>query len=245
MTATDAARARFPWAMVVFATPVLVALILLGNWQVQRLAWKQDLLATIDARLAAPAVPIGQIEAGIAGGGDIRYAPVTVTGRFDHARERHFFATYRAASGYFVFTPLVMDDGRQVLVNRGFVPFDRKAPDSRLQGQVGGTVTVVGLARQRLDAKPSFIVPDNDLAANIFYWKDWSAMVSSAGLDPAAVLPFFIDADDTPNPGGWPVGGVTRIDLPDNHLQYAVTWYGLAVTLVLVVAAFTWRRMRP
>ena len=69
-------------------------------------------------------------------------------------------------------------------------------------------------------------------------------MVGQAGLDPDAVLPFFIDADATPNPGGWPVGGVTRIDLPNNHLQYAITWYGLALTLVVVVGVFIWRRRR-
>lgn len=245
MSTAGATRARFPWVMVVVALPVFAALLMLGTWQVQRLAWKQDLLATIEARLDAAPVPAAEIEARVAADGDIRYTPVIVSGVFDHGRERHFFATHRGASGYFVYTPLVLEDGRHALVNRGFVPFDRKAPDTRPEGQVQGAVTVTGLAREQLDEKPSFIVPDNDLPANIFYWKDWAAMVGSAGLDPAETLPFFIDADDTPNPGGLPIGGVTRIDLPNNHLQYAITWYGLAATLVIVVSVFAGRRMRP
>ena len=243
MNAVLRARPRFPWMVLLAAVPAFAALIALGTWQVQRLAWKENLLATIDARLDAAAVDAALIEARVAADGDIRYTPVRAGGVFDHARERHFFATHRGASGYFVYTPFLLDDGRHVLVNRGFVPFDRKAPDSRPDGQVRGAVTVTGLARERLDGTPSFIVPDNDLPANIFYWKDWAAMVDSAGLDPGRTLPFFIDADDAPNPGGLPIGGVTRIDLPNNHLHYAITWYGLAAALVAVVIAFVRRRL--
>jgi len=132
-----------------------------------------------------------------------------------------------------------------LLVNRGFVPFDLKDAPTRAEGQTEVPVTITGLARERLAEKPSFVVPDNDLAGNIYYWKDWTAMVDQTGYDPNAVLPFFLDADETANPVGWPVGGVTRIDLPNNHLQYALTWYGLAVVLVVVTGLFVWRRMRP
>lgn len=239
------ARQRFPWALLAFALPALIVLLMLGNWQVQRLAWKQDLLATIDARVISAPVTIDQITELAGRGGDIRYMPVTVAGTLAHDREQHFFATHKGASGYYVYTPLELNDGRVVLVNRGFVPFDLKDPATRPQGQVQGEVTITGLARERLDAKPSSIVPDNDLDANIYYWKDWSSMVLQSGYKTdGAVLPFFIDADDTPNPGLWPVGGVTRIDLPNNHLQYAVTWYGLGGALVVVVAVFMWRRVK-
>ena len=163
---------------------------------------------------------------------------------FDHSVEQHFFATLRGASGYFVYTPLVMADGRIVLINRGFVPFDLKEASLRPEGQIAGDVSISGLARERLAEKPSFVVPDNDPGQNIYYWKDWEAMVAEAGLDRDRVLPFFIDANDAPVPGGWPVGGVTRIDLPNNHLQYAITWYGLAAVLVIIVGLFILRRMR-
>lgn len=237
-------KSSFPWLLMALAVLALAVLIALGSWQVQRLAWKEDLIATIQARLAAAPSSIADVAARAAAGDDIRYQPVTVSGLFLHDREQHFFATFRGASGFYIYTPLQMADGRMVLVNRGFVPFDLKAPETRAEGQVDGVVTVSGLARERLDGKPSFIVPDNDPDQNIYYWKDWGAMVMLADLEADAVLPFFVDADDAPNPGGWPAGGVTRIDLPNNHLQYAVTWYGLAVTLVIIVGLFVRRRMK-
>jgi surfeit locus 1 family protein len=116
------------------------------------------------------------------------------------------------------------------------VPYDRKDPAARAQGQVKGEVTVTGLARDPLSEKPSFIVPENQPAKNMFYWKDLSAMAASAGLPADKVLPFFVDANNAPNPGGLPVGGVTLINLPNNHFQYALTWYGLALVLLVVVA---------
>ena len=124
------------------------------------------------------------------------------------------------------------------------MPYDLKDPATRPRGQPEGEVTVTGLARDPLAEKPSSIVPDNDPAKNIFFWKDINAMAATAGLPQGAgVLPFFIDAGPAPNPGGWPVGGVTLVELPNNHLQYAVTWYGLAAALagVMIVG---WRKRR-
>lgn len=231
---------RFPWLVVVCALPVLAALVMLGNWQVQRLAWKQDLLATIEARLDAAPVPAAGVAGLVSAGDDIRYRPVEARGTFAHEREQHFFATHNGASGYYLYTPLEIEGGEVVFVNRGFVPFDLKEPERRPESLTEGPVTVTGLARERLDGKPSFIVPDNDPEKNIYYWKDWNLMVARAGYAPDDVLPFFIDAFEDEAAGDWPIGGVTRIDLPNNHLQYAVTWYGLAVTLVIVLAAFVW-----
>nr|WP_272211849.1 SURF1 family protein [Marinicella sp. W31]MDC2877738.1 SURF1 family protein [Marinicella sp. W31] len=228
----------------ILALAAFVCLILLGNWQVSRLHWKENLLATVDARLQEPPVSLAEIEALSAQGTNIEYRPVTVTGQFEHRGERHFFATFEGQSGYYVYTPLRLADERAVLVNRGFVPFDMKAAETRGEGQVGGAVTVTGLARERLSQKPSFLVPENDLAQNIFYWKDIDAMTASAGLDREKVLSFFIDADDAPNPGGLPAGGVTRISFPNNHLQYAITWYGLAAVLAIGVAVLVFKGRR-
>ncbi|MER8398492.1 SURF1 family protein [Mesorhizobium sp. M1348] len=218
-------------------------LLALGTWQVQRLHWKEGLLQTIDQRTHSAPVPLAEVEKRFAATSDVDYTPATVTGTFLHQGERHFLATWEGQSGFDVFTPLQLDDGRFVLINRGFVPYDFKDPAKRPQGQVTGEVTVTGLARNPLPAKPSMMLPDNDPQKNIFYWKDRDAMASSAGLPAgAALVPIFIDANATANPGGLPVGGVTVIDLPNSHLQYAITWYGLAAALAGVL--ISWLR-RP
>ncbi len=155
---------------------------------------------------------------------------------------RHFFATWHGRTGYHVYTPLELADGRFLFVNRGFVPFEAKEPEMRKQGQLTGRQTVTGLARARLAEKPSSIVPENDLAKNIFYWKDLDTMAASTGIPAERLVPFFVDAGEAPNPKGLPIGAVTQFDLPNNHLQYAVTWYGLAAALVGVALYALFRR---
>ncbi|MGO4569002.1 SURF1 family protein [Rhizobium sp. 2YAF20] len=240
-------RARPIWqvAKAVFLLAVLGILLSLGTWQVQRLHWKEGLLADIAARRTAPAVPLVDIEAMANSGGDIEYRNVTASGQYLNNKERHFFATYDGAPGFYVYTPLQLSDGRYLFVNRGFTPYEVKEPEMRMQGQLTGQQTVTGLARAKLAGKPSSLVPDNDLAKNIFYWKDLDVMASSDGLMKDKVLPFFVDADATPNPKGLPIGAVTIIDLPNDHLQYAFTWYGLAATLVAIVAISWFRKRLP
>ena len=224
---------------------VLVALAILlslGTWQMQRLYWKEALLSDMAERRVAAPLPLAGIEAMAARGEDIEYRPVTVSGTFANNRERHFFATWRGQTGYHIYTPLQLSDGRFLFVNRGFVPFEAKEPEMRKQGQLTGEQTVTGLARTRLAEKPSSLVPDNDLAKNIFYWKDLDAMAASTEIAPDRLVPFFVDAGDAPNPKGLPIGGVTQFDLPNNHLQYAVTWYGLAFALLLVSGVYILRR---
>lgn len=235
------------WLAFVLGLVALAILLSLGTWQVQRLHWKEGLLATIDQRMHAPPVSLAEAERLFEETGDVDYVPVTVTGAFMHEGERHFLATWKGQSGFYIYTPLRLEDGRSLLVNRGFVPYGMKEASSRAEGQAGGAVTVTGLARNPLAEKPSSIVPDNDVAGNIFFWKDRDAMAASAGLPSGhGLVPFFLDADATPNPGGWPAGGVTIVDLPNNHLEYAVTWYGLAAALagVLLFSLIGQRRRR-
>lgn len=237
------ARIVVTTALVLVALAVLLSL---GTWQVQRLHWKEQLLSDMAERRSAPPVSATEVEAMIGRGEDIEYRTMTATGTFDHADERHFFATHQGKTGFYVYTPLTVADGRVLFVNRGFVPYEMKDPASREQGQVPGEVTLTGFARGELQEKPSAIVPDNDIAKNVFYWKDLAAMSSATGHDRDGVLPFFMDVDASQaNPGGWPQGGVTHFALTNNHLQYAVTWYGLAGALVVVVGGVLWRRKYP
>lgn len=238
-----APRGRVPWLTLGIGLVALAVLLGLGTWQVERLAWKEALLATIDRRIHSEPVQLAEIEQRYAAAADVDYTPVRLSGTFMHDSEAHFLATWQGDAGFFIYTPLALPDGRFVFVNRGFVPYEQKEPAARREGQVRGPVELVGLARNPLAEKPSSIVPDNDPAKNIFYWKDLSGMAAHAGVDTAKLLPFFIDAGSAPNPGGLPVGGVTMVDLPNNHLQYAVTWYGLAAALVAVLGIWTWRRI--
>lgn len=234
--ATERRTWRF-WAALVFVPIALVILLSLGTWQVNRLHWKESLLADIASRGAAQAIDVAELERLLAAGEPIDYRHATVSGRYLNDKERHFLATFEGQSGFYLYTPLELADGRYLFVNRGFVPYDRKDPATRPQSLMIGPQTVTGLARAELTEKPSSLVPDNDEGANIFYWKDLVRMAASTGLPEDRVLPFFLDADATPVAGGLPKGGVTQIDLPNNHLQYAITWYGLALALAAVAIA--------
>ena len=245
MSDTHAPRRGRAIATGIALAAALAVLLSLGTWQVERLFWKQALIADIEARRHATPAPLDGIAAMAAKGGDVDYRTTAATGLFHHDKERHFFATHDGQPGFYVYTPLELADGAFLFVNRGFVPYERKEAKTRLAGEIAaGPVTVNGLARARLAEKPSTLVPDNDLAKNIFYWKDLDAMAATTGLPADKVLPFFLDADATPNPGGLPVGGVTQVDLPNNHLQYAITWYGLALALVAVAGSLWWRGRR-
>lgn len=233
------------WIGLVLVPVAMAILLSLGTWQVNRLHWKESLLADIDERSHAPAVDVSDIAARLAAGEEIDYRHASASGRFLNDKERHFLATFDGQSGFYLYTPLEMADGRYLFVNRGFVPYDRKDPKTRPESLVEGEQTITGLARAKLNEKPSSLVPDNNEGTNIFYWKDLTRMAASTGLPEDRVLPFFLDADATPVAGGLPKGGVTQVDLPNSHLQYAITWYGLAFALAAVTIAGLFRRKTP
>ena len=232
------------WLLLLLSAVVFAVLLALGTWQVQRLHWKEALIERIEQRIAAQPIELDAMERIYNEDGDVDYRPLQVSGAFVHDGERHYFATWKGQSGFFIHTPLKLADGRYIFVNRGFVPYDRKDAQTRDEGQIVGGVRVAGLARNAPEQKSSVIVPDNDVEKNVFYWKDMGVMSATAGLpEGSTFVPFYLDAGDAPNPGGLPVGGVTLIDLPNSHLQYAITWYGLAAALLGVLLVW-WRRNR-
>jgi surfeit locus 1 family protein len=228
------------------ATLVGVAfLVALGNWQMHRLAWKEGLIAAIAERAHAAPVPLKTAEDRAAASEDVEYTRVAVSGQFLNDREIHLYALDETGEpGFDVITPLRLGDGSIVLVNRGFVPNELKDPGRRTAGELSGEVSVTGLLRHP-DVHGMFI-PANDVARNIWYWRDIDAMAAAAGGgDAPSVHRFIVDAEAAPAPpGGWPKGGVTRLELPNRHLEYALTWYGLAAALVGVFLAFAAGRWR-
>ncbi|MFV3075792.1 SURF1 family protein [Niveispirillum fermenti] len=240
------ARRFRPSVPVTIATLVALAILIgLGTWQMDRLAWKTDLIAHIDAGLAAGPVDLP----GDAPGAMVwEYRRVRVTGYFLHDHESYIGPRLytgtdgRQHQGVHVLTPLVRADGAgTVLVDRGWVPLDRRDPATRADGQVVGTVTVTAIAR--VPQGQGFMQPDNRPDKRDFFWLDMGALAAIAGVDRLA--PLVLQADDTPNPGGLPIGGRTIIQLKNDHLSYALTWYGLALTLVGVYIAFGFRRQDP
>jgi len=138
----------------------------------------------------------------------------------------------KGGTGFDVLTPLREAGGRFVLVNRGFVPTELKDPARRAVGQPAGTVRLSGMLRLPSEKKPNWFVPDNRPDRDDWFWIDLRAMGAADGL--ADVAPFYLEADATPNPGGWPKGGVTPLALPNDHLQYAITWFSLAVVAIVI-----------
>ncbi|HUO55669.1 MAG TPA: SURF1 family protein [Rhodoblastus sp.] len=224
----------------------VAALSGLGVWQLRRLAWKEDLLARIATRRDAPPVPLPPpAEWPNLKPQNYDYRHVRLRGIFDHARESYLFrasATGAASGGpgYEVITPLKLESGGWVFVNRGFVPDQLKDPARRSAGEVAGEVEVVGLMRGP-ESRNQFTPPDEPVK-NLWFTRDPAALAAHWGL---AAAPFSVDADATPNPGGWPEGGATVMNIPNNHLSYALTWFALAATLLAVAAAFIWRKERP
>lgn len=218
----------------------LTVLVGLGSWQVERLRWKEDLIATRALQLAAaPEILPAQSEDWAVW--DFRR--VEVRGAFRHDLEQLFGAsTHDGELGHHVLTPLVRADGTALLVDRGWVPTDRAHPAARREGQAAGALTVTGIARYRGTDTAGWFTPANQPEARMWFSYDLPALQQALGL---TLLPVVVEADDRPNPGGLPVGGLTRVELTNNHLQYAVTWYGLALTLAGVYLAFSLQRGDP
>ena len=216
----------------VMAVPMVLLMLGLGVWQLHRLQWKEALIATIDQRIGAAAVPLPA-------GNDIEpdgwnYRHVRVTGRFLHDKEIHLLAyTERGNLGYHVITPLARQDGGYVLIDRGWVPTAKADPKTRPDGQLPGTVTVEGVVRHGWTQ--GWFVPDNEPAKNLWFFGDLAAMAKTAGV---TVPPILVEAGPAPNPGGFPIGGQTLVTLPNHHLQYALTWFGMALALMVIYVLY-------
>jgi surfeit locus 1 family protein len=216
---------------------LLLALLFtaLGTWQVERREWKLDLIERVTARVSAPPQPVPPpIEWASLEPREAEYRRVRATGVFLHDKETLVDALTERGAGAWVLTPLRTAEGT-ILVNRGFVPPDRRAPESRATGQPPGEVTVTGLLR--LTEPEGRVLRPNRPAENRWFSREVQAIARARGLK--QVAPFFIDADATPNPGGVPVGGLTVVRFRNTHLIYALTWFGLAALsiagLVLVL----------
>lgn len=234
-----------PTLMTLVMLPVL---IMLGGWQLERKVWKEDMIARLAAGRSAMPVSLKEVSDKHRAGENIEYTRVAVTGTFEHDTERHVYAPRAESQGWDVYTPLRSDAGA-VYVYRGWVPDRLKDAATRGEGQIAGQVTVTGLARLP-ETAGTFTLPD-DAKANRWYRRDpvefsWNGAVAEQRTQKqSVVLPFSIDAEAEPaNPGGWPKPTPTEIRLSNRHLEYVVTWWGLALTLFVVYALYARQRLR-
>ena len=232
-----AARNRSWRSLFIPALLAFAVLIALGTWQIERKAWKEALIASLTERLAVPpqALPPAEDWARLDRADD-EYRRVKFTASLDNAREALVFAAASAfrpdvtSPGYWVFTPARLADGSIVIVNRGFVPDARRDPKSRPQGQITETIKIAGPLRW--PDERHWFTPADDVSHNLWFARDPAGIAAAKGL--GAIASFYVEQEAPTPPGGLPQPGKLVVALPDNHLQYAVTWYGLAVVLVAV-----------
>ena len=218
----------------------------LGIWQLDRKIWKENLIATLNTRLgrAPEDLPPRDSWPRLRQDGE-EFRRVAFPAEFIDGEEA---LVYTAGSplrpdvkgpGYWVFAPARLAGGSIVLVNRGFVPADHKDPAMRADGTPRGIVDLVGVMRWP-ETRDSF-TPADDPKQNVWYLRDSNAIATFKKWVTAA--PFYIDQEAPTPAGAWPKPGKLEVHLPDNHLQYAITWFGLALALAGVYVAWLARRL--
>lgn len=234
-----------------FVAAALPTLIALGTWQWSRMHWKQGLLADLERSAAATPVALSSL-AGVdltssaQAWKGLRFRRVTVTGTFEHTGEMHVWSPQPSGPAWSVVTPLKLAVGApaafRILVVRGVVPSAAKPPSTRLSGQVHGPQTVTG--RIRIDRPNAWANPPN-IAKNEWFTRDLAAMIAhlrTRAQGPVNVAPFFLEVERQMGGAAAPKPDLQALVLANRHFEYALTWWGLAVTLVAVFAVFVWGR---
>jgi surfeit locus 1 family protein len=234
---------RFPVGLTIAVAVALAILCGLGVWQVKRLAWKEALLARIAALQAAPAVPAEPLLERVATGADADFTRVRLDcPGLSSAPFLELYAVRGGQAGSRLISACPVRTGRyaSVLVDRGFVADSVSARPPTAPGDQA-PFTLTGVLRKP-DAR-TFVTPENQPAANHWYWRDLPAMAKALGM--RAPAPLVLMAETSTNPG-WKalVPAPLPAEIPNRHLEYAITWFGLAGALLAVYAAMLWRRWK-
>jgi len=241
----QAAKPRAWRGLLIPAALLFAVLIALGSWQIQRKTWKEGVIAALNERLAAlPSVlPAPSVWPSLDQASD-EYRRVTFSAEFDHGREALVYAAPSAlrpdasGPGYWIFTPARLAGGGVVIVNRGFVPQGLHEGAARAPSQVAGRLQIVGALRW--PERRAWFSPSDDPNGNLWFTRDPLAIAAAKGLGKGlgSVAPFYVEQEGPAPPGGLPRPGKIVANLRNEHLQYALTWFGLA--LVLLVAFGVW-----
>lgn len=211
---------------ILFGTLAILAtigFISLGVWQLERRIWKLDLIAQTERRLQAN--PVAAPSPAIITTKADTYTRLTTTGHFLNDMETPVLAVTRFGRGFWILTPFQTNSGFIVLINRGFVPEGKRAPETYLEPQTTSPTTITGLLR--LTEPHGAFLRTNNPTKNQWYSRDVAAIAKAHHL--ANVTSYFIDATSTSNPAPLPIPGLTVVTFPNNHLSYAFTWFALAL----------------
>jgi surfeit locus 1 family protein len=218
----------------VIAGAALAVLLSLGFWQLARMHEKNAIVAERTARLEAPPI---DVDRAVADPADAEGRRIVLRGRFLNEHELYLMGrSYEGMSGLHVITPLLLADGRAVLVDRGWVPFARRAPASRPDGQIAAEVDVDGVVRLGGWGGRLYFKPNNLPAENHWIYVDVPAMAKAAGL--AHPAQFYVEASPSGDRGILPIAEPPRIEVVNDHLGYALTWFALAAGLTAIYILF-------
>lgn len=216
----------------------------LGVWQLHRKVWKENLIAAMTARLNAPPEPLPPAAqwARLSQDAD-EFRRVTFSAEFTEGQQALVYTPGSAlrtdikGPGYFVFAPARLAGGSVIVVDRGFLPAERK--DAAV-GAPGGPVQIVGVLRW--PEERSVFTPASDAKSNVWFLRDPNGMSAQGKWDVSA--PFYVDQEEPVPPGGLPRPGKLEVHLRDDHLQYAITWFGLAAGLIGVYGWWLFGHLR-
>ncbi len=211
-----------------FTGVMLVCLLSLGFWQVHRLEWKLGLIAQIEERAFSAPVSVPEQTPDLDA---LEYLSVVVVGSFYNDKEMTMYSVGpNGEPGYDLYTPFEIEQGGTIIINRGWVPEVMKVQVDRPDTLSSGRQSVTGLLRK--PTEKLWYGPENEPENNNWYFGDLAGMAEAQNIDNA--YPMFLFAARAEGDNRFPVAGRTEINIVNNHFDYALTWFGLAIVLVVI-----------
>jgi surfeit locus 1 family protein len=222
------------WPVLLASALGIAILVTLGFWQVDRLKWKEELLAQLGANAAAEPIGLAEVETLQAEGRSVEFVKVRFKGTYKNDAWMKMISTFEGGQGWIILTPAVTADGRSVIVDRGRIPGQLLDGFDKPEGEQEITGVVRAYSRGQ-----GYFDPANDPKANLWYWWDIPGMLAASNLpETLKPVPFVVQVLPGTVAAEFPKPPEPKANLANNHLGYAITWFGLALTLAAVAVAY-------
>ena len=220
--------------LTIFAFPSFLILIILGSWQVQRLSWKSNLISNYNNNFQQAPITVKEL---FKDRKKNKYRRTVIYGEYDHANEIQIIGkTYEGNAGFHIISPFILENNEIIYINRGWVPKKYADKKTRKFSLLEDKVRVVGLVR--LPQKKGYFVPENEPENG--FWFTIIPEELNGHLNIIGEKEFYIDELNIDEKLKLPMPANGKVQVPNNHLQYAITWYSLALGLLIVY--FAWHR---